>query len=107
MNLGAAIRRLTRILDRPTPNENETQARELATALIHEGRLIADEDVGRNLEMSKHGAEWVFKQSKVQDGGKVNVMTVCNTGSLATSVSILLGCVGNGRLSYSLYFSCS
>lgn len=93
MNLGAAVRRLTRILDRPTLSENETHARELAKALIQEGRLIADEDVGRNLAMSKHGAEWVFKQSEMQDGGKVNVLTVCNTGSLATSVSIWLGCV--------------
>ncbi|KAF8518789.1 eukaryotic translation initiation factor 2B [Gautieria morchelliformis] len=85
VNLGAAIRRLTRILDRPASNENETYARELATSLIREGRVIADEDVGRNLEMSKHGAEWVFEQSKLHDGAKVNVLTVCNTGSLATS----------------------
>jgi methylthioribose-1-phosphate isomerase len=88
VNLGAAIRRLTRILDRPASSENETYARELAASLIQEGRVISDEDVGRNLKMSKHGAEWVVEQSKLPDGAKVNVLTVCNTGSLATSVSI-------------------
>lgn len=88
VNLGAAIRRLSRILDEPASREDESYTRELAAALIKEGRLVADEDVGRNHEMSRHGAEWVFKRSKMQENGKVNVLTVCNTGSLATSVSI-------------------
>lgn len=39
--------------------------------------------------MSKHGAEWLIK--KTEEGGDtsagLNLLTVCNTGSLATSVS--------------------
>jgi Initiation factor 2 subunit family len=97
VNLGAAIRRLSRILDDPASSEDETYTRELAKALIKEGRLIADEDVGRNHEMSRHGADWVFRQANMQDGGKVNVLTVCNTGSLATSV-----CIRSHELSISM-----
>ena len=61
--------------------------RSIAKALVAEGHLIADEDVGRNKEMSKWGAEWLLSHvgpEKSADG--LNVMTVCNTGSLATSV---------------------
>ncbi|KAF8529784.1 eukaryotic translation initiation factor 2B [Hysterangium stoloniferum] len=85
VNLGAAIRRLTRVLDAPVPVQDEAAAREVAKALVKEGRLIADEDVGRNIEMARHGAEWVRKQPKSLAKEKVNVLTVCNTGSLATS----------------------
>lgn len=59
----------------------------MAEALIAEGHLIADEDVGRNKKMSKLGGDWLLDHlgpEKSADG--LNVMTVCNTGSLATSV---------------------
>ncbi|KIJ49656.1 hypothetical protein M422DRAFT_59337 [Sphaerobolus stellatus SS14] len=85
VNLGGAIRRLTVILDGPTAGEDEAATRELAKKLVAEGRLIADEDLGRNFEMAAHGAEWVLKQPKADGREKVNVLTVCNTGSLATS----------------------
>ncbi len=45
-------------------------------------------DVGRNRAMAKWGAEWLDDRSKQLGGDdrKLNVLTVCNTGSLATSV---------------------
>lgn len=50
---------------------------------------VEKEDLARNKEMSKKGAEWILEKAKRKrgDGAKVRVMTVCNTGSLATSVS--------------------
>lgn len=50
---------------------------------------MAGEDVGRNRAMAKWGGEWLVGEVKKAGGeGKgLNVMTVCNTGSLATSVS--------------------
>lgn len=86
VNLSAATTRLTRILHSFTEG---TDTRIIAMKLIAEGNLIADEDVGRNKEMSKHGAEWLsqhYQNSGSGDSG-FNVLTVCNTGSLATSVS--------------------
>lgn len=51
-------------------------------------KKIDAEDVGRNKLMSKWGGEWLVERVKNQGGSgtDLNVMTVCNTGSLATSV---------------------
>ncbi|TFK44389.1 Methylthioribose-1-phosphate isomerase [Crucibulum laeve] len=85
VNLGAATRRLTNTLSSSIAAGKDTQF--IVTDLILEGNAVADEDVGRNREMAKWGGEWLLK--RVKDSGKdvsvLNVMTVCNTGSLATS----------------------
>lgn len=39
--------------------------------------------------MSDHGATWVCQQPKSMKASKLNIMTVCNTGNLATSVSLV------------------
>lgn len=87
MNLGAATRRLNTTLH--TSIDAGRDARWIAQDLVAEAKKIADEDVGRNKEMSRFGAEWLLEQVKEKFGGNVkalNVLTVCNTGSLATSV---------------------
>ena len=56
---------------------------EFVQTLIREAHLVSDEDVGRNKAMARWGGEWLAERSKK---GPLNVMTVCNTGSLATSV---------------------
>ncbi|THH02924.1 hypothetical protein EW145_g6689 [Phellinidium pouzarii] len=85
VNLGAATRRLARVLAQGV--QAQTDARSLAAALVAEGRAVADEDVGRNREMAKHGADWLVRRTEAagEDASALNVMTVCNTGSLATS----------------------
>lgn len=82
VNLGAATRRLTQTLN--TSIAAGKRAPEIAHDLILEGNLIADEDVGRNKKMAKWGGDWLIE--RVGDGSALNVLTVCNTGSLATSV---------------------
>ena len=59
--------------------------------LIEEGKKIDGEDVGRNKAMAKWGGEWLINQVKNHGGtGEgLNLLTVCNTGSLATSVRSL------------------
>ncbi|KIM45244.1 hypothetical protein M413DRAFT_24483 [Hebeloma cylindrosporum] len=86
VNLGAATRRLTKTLNDGISVEKEP--REIVQDLIAEGRAVADEDVGRNKEMAKWAGEWLIQ--RVRDQGLdfsrgLNVLTVCNTGSLATS----------------------
>ncbi|KZV86227.1 Methylthioribose-1-phosphate isomerase [Exidia glandulosa HHB12029] len=78
VNLGAAVARLRLVLDEPG------DVHDVAKQFVKEAHAVADEDVGRNKEMSRHGAEWVLEQAGNPEGG-VNVLTVCNTGSLATS----------------------
>lgn len=90
VNLGAAVRRLKRVLENGLKSNSDV--RSLVELLIAEGKQVADEDVGRNKEMSKHGAEWIAQQVEATggDAGSLNMLTVCNTGSLATSVSLLI-----------------
>ena len=88
VNLGQAITRLRNVLREGV--EAGSTPKDVAGLLVKEGRQIADEDVGRNREMSRHGAEWIIAQVEKRKPGAsangLNVMTVCNTGGLATSV---------------------
>lgn len=88
VNLGNAIKRLNKTLKDST--EAGADARLIAQDLIKEAKKVAEEDVGRNKEMSKWGGNWLIERVKLQgkseDQPKLNVLTVCNTGSLATSV---------------------
>ena len=91
VNLGAATRRLTKTLDNGISAEKEPRA--IAVDLVAVGRAVADEDVGRNKEMARWAGEWLLQHVANQglDAGQgVNVLTVCNTGSLATSVRVFL-----------------
>ncbi|KAI0328605.1 eukaryotic translation initiation factor 2B [Cubamyces sp. BRFM 1775] len=85
VNLGAATRRLSKKLQASIDAGKDPRA--IAQDLIAEAKEIDAEDVGRNKEMSKHGGEWLIERVKSQGGSgeSLNVMTVCNTGSLATS----------------------
>lgn len=87
VNLGAAITRLRSVMSAGL--QQNTTVEDVVQGLISEGRAVADEDVARNKTMARLGAEWILrsaeeKQIDISDG--VNVLTVCNTGSLATSV---------------------
>ena len=86
VNLGAATRRLAKVLEAGVAADKD--ARVIVQELIEEGKTIDAEDVSRNKEMSKWGGEWLIEQVQKAGGtGKdLKVMTVCNTGSLATSV---------------------
>jgi methylthioribose-1-phosphate isomerase len=89
VNLGAATRRLTKILEVSIDAGKDSKT--IAQDLIAEGKKIDGEDVGRNKEMSKWGGEWLIDHV-IKHGGTgegLNVLTVCNTGSLATSVRTL------------------
>ena len=90
VNLGTAIRRLKKVLEGSASAGKDVHT--ITRDLIAEAHLIADEDVGRNKEMSKFGGEWLVEQIKGSGGSGegLNVLTVCNTGSLATSVRALL-----------------
>ena len=93
VNLGAATRRLSRTLQLSLRPGRD--ARAIAEDLIEDGKQIAAEDVGRNKAMAKWGGEWLIEQVKGEGGSGdgLNVLTVCNTGSLATSVRTSLSLV--------------
>lgn len=90
VNLGAATRRLARTLQSSLSKGKD--ARAIAEDLIEDGRQVAAEDVGRNKAMAKWGGDWLAEEVKGKGGSGdgLNVLTVCNTGSLATSVTMPL-----------------
>ena len=79
VNLAWAVDRMLGVAERELAGQVDSgsDAVDLAkSALRAEADIIADEDVATNRQMGAHGAELV------QDGA--NVLTHCNTGSLAT-----------------------
>jgi methylthioribose-1-phosphate isomerase len=66
---------LERMLEK-TRKAEHTQVEQIVNVLMAEAQRIADEDVEINQRMAAHGAELI------EDG--YNVLTHCNTGSLAT-----------------------
>lgn len=43
------------------------------------------EDIETNRNIGENGAQAILAESQVQSGGKLKVLTHCNTGSLATA----------------------
>ncbi|KAF7315504.1 Methylthioribose-1-phosphate isomerase [Mycena indigotica] len=82
VNLGAATRRLTATLN--ASHASGKDARTICEDLVAEAHKVADEDVGRNKAMAKWGGDWLLGRHGGENN--LNVLTVCNTGSLATSV---------------------
>lgn len=65
-------------------NSSVSEAAELIQKVKDTCFAVHSEDMERNREMGRLGAEWLWK--KRGDGKKgLKVITVCNTGSLATS----------------------
>jgi methylthioribose-1-phosphate isomerase len=89
VNLGNATKRLNKTLKESIDAGKD--ARWIAQGLVEEAKKVADEDVGRNKDMAKLGGDWLVERIKAggETGDQLNVLTVCNTGSLATSVSLL------------------
>ena len=94
VNLGGATRRLAEFLSQavtahqqqPEPRKSDEEAAILiANDFVSEAKLIAGEDKEQNYTMSKLGGDWLHKHIG-RSGKYLNVLTVCNTGSLATSV---------------------
>ncbi|KAI0029201.1 hypothetical protein K488DRAFT_56900 [Vararia minispora EC-137] len=85
VNLGAATRLLARTLQAGIDAGKDTRA--IGADLVAAGKSVAEEDVGRNKAMGRLGGEWLSEFAKKAGGSGegLNVLTVCNTGSLATS----------------------
>jgi methylthioribose-1-phosphate isomerase len=78
------MRRLRNLLDNGI--REGKSPRTIAEELIKDGHLIADEDLERNRQMGKNGGDWLKQITSAPESESFNVLTVCNTGSLATSV---------------------
>lgn len=97
VNLGEAMDRI-RVTLKSSEQEN-ADAQQVIERVKEVCGAVHEEDLERNMAMGRLGAEWLWKrrQEKIsaRSNGHANgdakkglkVITVCNTGSLATSVS--------------------
>ena len=77
VNLRWALQRmLTRL--------RNTSAAERVRAAYAEAAAIADEDVAQNAAIGRHGLTLIEQAAQRKQGGRVNLLTHCNAGWLAT-----------------------
>jgi methylthioribose-1-phosphate isomerase len=77
VNLRWALERMLTRLRNTRPNER-------VAAAYAEAAAIADEDVAQNEAIGQHGLALIEAQAARKQGGRVNVLTHCNAGWLAT-----------------------
>ena len=90
VNLGAALDKIRKVLDAGVDSNSPVE--QIAQGVIRTGRAVHEIDLGQNRAMGKWGGEWIAEAIKKSGGSGegLNLMTVCNTGGLATSVSSFL-----------------
>lgn len=90
VNLREAMHRLQAIAQASEPADVTQKAKKIYAA----AELVWTEDVVRNIQIGDNGAAWLLSDLEssgaISSGESINVLTVCNTGSLATSVRIPL-----------------
>ncbi|KAI6800612.1 Methylthioribose-1-phosphate [Hortaea werneckii] len=81
VNLADAARKLKKIVESAAGAE-QSSGDSVAKGYCDAAAQMLISDVSDNEGIGKYGAEWIEKQA---GGGKVSVVTHCNTGSLATA----------------------
>ncbi|GFZ48550.1 S-methyl-5-thioribose-1-phosphate isomerase [Saitozyma sp. JCM 24511] len=87
VNLGEAMDRIRSVLSSAPPG-GEQEAKQLVDRVVQVCGAVHEEDLERNMEMGRLGAEWLWSKRRQANGAEkkgLKVVTVCNTGSLATS----------------------
>ncbi|KAL4879835.1 Methylthioribose-1-phosphate isomerase [Aspergillus karnatakaensis] len=84
VNLSDAARKLKTIVSAASQRNGST-ALEVANAYIHAAEAMQAKDLEDNMNIGKHGAEWILANALSPAQNKATVLTHCNTGSLATS----------------------
>lgn len=79
--------RIRAILKSGSAEEDQEGAKQLVEKVKEVCGAVHGEDLERCIQMSRLGAQWLWKKSEGKGKKGLKVVTVCNTGSLATSVS--------------------
>jgi methylthioribose-1-phosphate isomerase len=87
VNLGEAMDRIRALLKEESAGAGEAEAKELVEKVKNLCTAVHGDDLERCKTMGRLGAEWLWKKRGAGKKG-LKLVTVCNTGSLATSVSV-------------------
>ena len=89
VNLGEAMDRIRATLQEGDKLEGQKGALTLVESVKDVCTAVHGEDLERCVTMGRHGAEWLWKRRGEGKKGGLKIVTVCNTGSLATSVGLI------------------
>lgn len=85
VNLGDAVRKLEKVVWAAQQQPEATDFSINENYILAAEQMLVD-DVQDNQNIGKSGADWILRHSRmVYPGGKLSVLTHCNTGSLATA----------------------
>jgi methylthioribose-1-phosphate isomerase len=90
VNLGDAVRKLKLVVEQAA-SEAETGPQTIVRAYVDAAEVMLIDDVSDNTAIGDHGARWIAENTaagrkKTKDpASKLEVLTHCNTGSLATA----------------------
>lgn len=88
VNLSRAAKDLSKFVDEEK-GKNERDSNYLVYKVIAFGEKMLEDDVTDNKNIGKYGSEWAIEQligkNNNNDNDKFSVLTICNTGSLATA----------------------
>ncbi|KAI7944853.1 hypothetical protein MJO28_010548 [Puccinia striiformis f. sp. tritici] len=85
VNLQEAIERVNTQFEQLLSDVNHSSSIIIVNSLVEMCKLIWTEDVERNKKIGSLGAQWLIESLKLKPTEKLSILTVCNTGSLATS----------------------
>lgn len=87
VNMFNAIKKLDKIVEDASATEGAT-AQSIVGAFVKESERMFQEDIDFNTGIMKHGADFIENLVKSKfpgDEEKINIVTICNTGALATA----------------------
>ncbi|EEA20818.1 hypothetical protein EYB25_008300 [Talaromyces marneffei] len=84
VNLADAARKFETMVTEHTKTQGST-GQSLVAAYLQEAELMLVHDLSDNKNIGAYGAKWILERAATEGQAKVNVLTHCNTGSLATA----------------------
>ena len=84
VNLFNALKEVKTVLDQAKAGDNDSTARaRICQAIVNHAEFMVKRDVSDNETIGRHGAAAVL--SHIPDDQSATMVTICNTGSLATA----------------------
>lgn len=110
VNLREALFRVSQAFKTSNEKQGTKNPAEIAQELIRVCKAVWEEDLERNKKIGHHGAQWLIKKLGLSENPtqKISMLTVCNTGSLATAgygtaLGVITALFELGRLEHAYY----
>jgi methylthioribose-1-phosphate isomerase len=88
VNMFNAIKKLNKIVEDAAATGDDASAQSVLKAYVDEAERMLQEDIDFNTGIMKHGADFIENLVRAKfpgDEAQLNIVTICNTGALATA----------------------